>query len=189
MARTLDQILVVDVESTCWRGEPPTGQRSEIIEIGIVLLDGQTLERHRKTSILVRPTTSEVSEFCTELTTLRPEDVADAPSFSDACKLLRSEFDSRSRVFASFGDYDRRQFQRQCDAEGVGFPFGPTHLNVKTLAALSLGWAHEAGMPSVLEALGLTLEGTHHRGHDDAWNIAKILAASIEASRATLKEI
>ncbi len=30
MARKLDQILVVDVEATCWEGQPPPGQESEI---------------------------------------------------------------------------------------------------------------------------------------------------------------
>jgi inhibitor of KinA sporulation pathway (predicted exonuclease) len=31
-------------------------------------------------------------------------------------------------------------------------------------------------MAQALEMLGLPLEGTHHRGDDDAWNIAGILA-------------
>ena len=35
MARKLDQILVVDVESNCWDGPPPDGQESEMIEIGV----------------------------------------------------------------------------------------------------------------------------------------------------------
>ena len=35
MARKLDRILVVDVEATCWEGDPPPGQISEIIEIGL----------------------------------------------------------------------------------------------------------------------------------------------------------
>ena len=30
-------------------------------------------------------------------------------------------------------------------------------------------------MAESLKALSLPLEGTHHRGHDDAWNIARIL--------------
>ena len=34
MARKLDRILVVDIEATCWEGNPPPGQTSEIIEIG-----------------------------------------------------------------------------------------------------------------------------------------------------------
>ena len=43
MARKLDRILVVDVEATCWEGNPPPGQTSEIIEIGLCVLDVPTL--------------------------------------------------------------------------------------------------------------------------------------------------
>lgn len=39
MSINLDKILVIDVESTCWEREPPPGQRSEIIEVGITLFD------------------------------------------------------------------------------------------------------------------------------------------------------
>ena len=31
MARKLDRILVVDVEATCWEGDPPPGQIREIL--------------------------------------------------------------------------------------------------------------------------------------------------------------
>ena len=33
MARKLDQILVVDVEATCWEGDPPPGHISEILAL------------------------------------------------------------------------------------------------------------------------------------------------------------
>lgn len=45
MARKLDQILVIDVESTCWDGPTPDGQSSEIIEIGVCTVDVHSLER------------------------------------------------------------------------------------------------------------------------------------------------
>ena len=45
MARRTDRILVVDVESTCWAGDPPLGQMSEIIEIGLGVVDVAALER------------------------------------------------------------------------------------------------------------------------------------------------
>lgn len=175
MARKLDQVIVVDVESTCWEGKPPEGQENEIIEIGYCLLDVDTLQRSNKTSILVQPEKSEVSAFCTRLTTLTPEQVAAGMSFFDACNKLRRELDTRARLWASYGDYDRRQFQRQCDSREIPFPFGPTHLNVKNLFALVHGKKHEVGMAEALEMIGVDLEGTHHRGHDDAWNIAAIL--------------
>ena len=176
MAKLLDQIVVVDVESTCWADGPPAGETSEIIEIGVCLLrvsDGVCSERE---SILVRPERSTVSPFCTQLTTLTPEMVARGCSFADACRLLAGRYRIRERTWASYGDYDRRQFERQCRETGVTYPFGPTHLNVKNLFALTRALSHEVGMAEALECLQLSLQGTHHRAVDDAGNIAAILA-------------
>lgn len=176
MARKLDVILVVDVESTCWDGPVPPDEESEIIEIGLCPLEVSTGRRLEKRSLLVRPERSRISPFCTELTTLTEEMVAGGMSFVEACLVLRKEYDSRERVWASFGDYDRRQFERQCAATGVAYPFGSSHINVKTLFALIRRLPHEMGMAQAVAMLGRELEGTHHRGHDDAWNIAGVLA-------------
>ena len=176
MAKRLDRIVVVDLESSCWEGEPPPGQENEIIEIGVCTLDARTGERLERASILVRPEKSQVSAFCTQLTTLTQADVDAGIGFREACARLQKQYLTRDRVFASYGDYDRRQFERQCTARGVAYPFGPTHLNVKNLFALRRGLDREVGMDAALRTLGLPLEGTHHRGGDDAWNIAAILA-------------
>lgn len=64
MARSVDVILVVDVESTCWQGEPPPGQKSEIIEVGLCPVDVASLTRIEKRSILIKPAQSEISTFC-----------------------------------------------------------------------------------------------------------------------------
>ena len=66
MAKQLDKIVVVDVESTCWEGKTPEGQVSEIIEIGICLLDVHTFEISDNRGILIQPQHSEVSDFCLE---------------------------------------------------------------------------------------------------------------------------
>ncbi len=184
MARSLDVILVVDLESTCWEGLPPPDQSSEIIEIGLCLVDLKTLTRTEKRSLLVKPVQSEISEFCTQLTTLTPEMFADAGSLADAVKILRKEYRSKDRIWASWGDYDRRQFERVCKDQNVGYPFGPSHLNVKSLFAAAIGAGHEMGLDGAYQHLGLTMEGTHHRGDDDAWNIAEILCRLLKAMRA-----
>lgn len=183
MARRLDQILVIDIEATCWDGPPPEGEENEIIEVGVATLDAATLERLEKESLLVRPERSRVSEFCTRLTTLTQEQVDAGMSLAAACAILEKRFRSRQRTWASFGDYDRRHFERQCARDGVGYPFGATHLNVKNLLALARGLRHEVGMARALEVEGLALEGTHHRGDDDAWNIAGLLAALLARLR------
>lgn len=166
---------VVDVEATCWEGKNPPGQPMEIIEIGLCVLDTQTLERVAKHSILVRPERSTVSEFCTQLTTLTPEQVATGISFAEACELLRTEFHADSRPWASWGDYDRKQFERQCAATEVPYPFGSKHTNAKVAFSAARGTQHKYGMAGALKAAELPLVGTHHRGDDDAWNIAALI--------------
>lgn len=176
-------VNVIDVESTCWETEPPSGQVSDIIEIGITVVDFSKLAVLETHSILVRPAHSSIGEFCTRLTTLTPELIeAEGVPFETALKRLRSEFRSKDRLFVSYGDYDRRMFERQCAAYGVSSPFGPRHLNVKNLFSVALG-SEEVGMDEALAQLGEPLQGTHHRGGDDSRNIARVLVRLLSAAR------
>ncbi|MBL3659010.1 3'-5' exonuclease [Fulvivirga sediminis] len=176
MAKKLDQIVVVDIEATCWDEKTPDGMESDIIEIGICLLNVQSREISDNRGIIVIPERSTVSPFCTELTTITPELIEqEGVTFKEALKILKDEYLTQSRAWASFSAYDLKQFQRQCLALGRGYPFGPSHINVKTLFALKNKLGHEQGMAGALHILGIELEGTHHRGKDDAKNIAKIL--------------
>jgi inhibitor of KinA sporulation pathway (predicted exonuclease) len=183
MSKKLDHIIVVDLEATCWEGTPPEGEINEVIEIGVCRLELSTMLRSDKKSILVKPTRSKVSEYCTKLTTLTQEQVDQGVSFLSACAMLRQEYRTRDRVWASFGDYDRKQFERQCATESVPYPFGSRHINVKTLFAVARGLPHEVGTAQAIEMLGRTFEGTQHRGDDDAWNIAAILSDLIAQIR------
>ena len=183
MAKRLDQILVVDLEATCWPGEPPVGQESDIIEIGLCTLDVATGERLERVSIVVRPERSVVSAYCTALTTLTQEEVEGGIPFGDACALLRTKYGSKERLWASFGDYDRRMFESECESHGVEYPFGRGHINVKSLFAVVEGLDQELPLDEAMEWLGFPLEGHHHRGEDDAWNIARILGHLLLAAR------
>lgn len=183
MAKLLDQILVIDIESTCWQGPSPPGQQSEIIEIGICPVDVARLERREKRSLLVKPIRSKVSEFCTRLTTIRPEDLEHAGTLADAVGVLKREYRSIDRLWASWGDYDRRQFERVCREMTVPYPFGVSHLNVKTLFAIGRGDDSEMGLDLACQTLGVPMEGTHHRGGDDAWNIAGLLCRLLDQLR------
>lgn len=185
MENRLDQILVIDLETTCWRGDPPAGQQSEIIEIGLCRLDVDSLQRLDTRSIIVRPEESEVSEFCTELTTLTPVDVARGISLREACRILHEEYAAEERLWASFGDYDRKKLERECRSKAVAYPFGDTHLNVKNLFAVVHRLPQEVELDEVLAMLGWQMEGTYHRGDSDAWNIARVLGHILERARST----
>lgn len=175
MALDFTKIIIIDLEATCWPGKTPKGEQHEIIEYGLAVLDVASGEIVANEGILVKPTSSTVSAFCTELTTITPEMVATAPSFGEASRYLQEKYKAHRHPWASYGAYDLSQLQRQCAREGVPFPLSAQHLNVKALFALRHRLPHPVGMDAALQKTGLPLEGTHHRGVDDARNIAKIL--------------
>jgi len=175
MVRLLDKIIVVDVEATCWEDKEKTRKESEIIEVGVCFLDVKTGEITHNRGIIVKPENSEVSEFCTELTTLTQDDVDNGISFRYACEFLMKEYQSRKRTWASYGQYDWFQFRKECENKYVPYPFSSCHINVKNLFALKNKLKREKGMAKALGMANIKLEGTHHRGKDDAYNIAKIL--------------
>jgi inhibitor of KinA sporulation pathway (predicted exonuclease) len=176
-----DKILIVDVESTCWEGKPPPGEISEIIEIGLCVFDMATQQPESKRSIFVRPTQSKISPFCTQLTTITPEIVAaQGIFFGEACAILQAEYESQHRLWLSWGYYDKNMFTNQCAARGVPYPFSDQHGNLKVLFGNKRLGGRKAGMGSALKILDMALDGTHHRGDDDAWNIGRILAWMLE---------
>ena len=178
MARRLDRILVVE-SSPRVGGEPPAGQMSKV---KIECRGGRGSAEPRAARNLDRPALDR-QPYCTQLTTLTQADVDAGIPLAEACRVLADEYESRERLFASFGDYDAQQFERNCAAFGISYPFGPTHLNVKNLMAVAYGWSRKVGMSEALKRAGLPLEGTHHRGGDDAWNIAGLLCQLLRRIR------
>jgi inhibitor of KinA sporulation pathway (predicted exonuclease) len=170
----LDKIVVVDLETTCWE-KRERDRIMEVIEIGVCLLDISSGEISARQSILIRPVYSVVSEFCTKLTTLTQEVVETGIGFREACVKLEDEYQTKKRVWASYGDFDRHQFERECRLKNIPYPFGSRHINVKSLFAIKHRLTEEIEMDKALALLGLELMGTQHRGVDDAYHVARIL--------------
>ena len=172
--------LVIDLEATCDdRGAVPK-REMEIIEIGAVLVDGETFEPIAELQTFVRPVLHPtLTPFCRELTSITQAEVDAAPGFVDAIAQLRAFVDEHTHglrpLFCSWGAYDLHQFELDASRHRVGLPFGGEHLNVKQAFSDALGTRKRFGMAGALRQLGLELVGTHHRGIDDARNIARIL--------------
>jgi len=171
------------LESTCWRNDPPPGQKSEIIEIGVCIIDMEELKVKTTIGIPVRPAYSKVSDFCTGLTGWTDEKLQGAATFQEAVTTLKNDFKSKQHTWASWGDYDRVQFERCCELHKVGYPFGRRHISLKTLFAIMCGLQDEVSVAGALEILGWEFEGCPHRGVDDAENIARIFTRMLEWSR------
>ncbi len=171
-----NKIIVIDLEATCWNGKVPPGEVSEIIEIGICILNTNTGEISKNKGILVRPEQSKVSSFCTELTTIT-QDMLDEKGIllKDAFTKLREEYNPKEYTWASYGFYDLKMMKNQSKFKGLEYPMSHDHINVKELFSEVKGLSKKVGMKGALGILQIPLEGTHHRGVDDARNIAKIL--------------
>ena len=176
---------IIDLEATCWEGNPSPGQVSEVIEIGVTVLDLTTLERSHKRSVLVKPSRSEVSAFCTELTGHTAQGLAEGLTFAQACDVLRHEYHADSRPWASWGDYNWKMLRGQCERSGVPYPLNNKHTNAKKVFTKAHQLKKRPGMAQALELVGLPLEGRHHNGADDTWNIAAIIAKLVREGKWT----
>lgn len=185
----LSRIIVLDIEATCWEVPEEQGDfPNEIIEIGICELNVQTSEISKKRSYLVKPQFSYVSEFCTTLTGITQADINQQRYIPEVLKDIERDYSfTKDTIWASYGEYDRVKLSSDAGLKGGLFGLygieraqncfakSRTHLNVKTLMALKERLSSEMGMDRALKYYGLELEGKHHRGSDDAWNISKIL--------------
>lgn len=177
-------LFVIDVESTCWGDSSKRGERHEIIEMGATILRiiDRKLVDVGSFCYFVKPVENPIlSTFCKRLTSLGQEDIDTAEIFPGALSQLIEhgqywffrEVPLKEVIFASWGDYDRHQFEKECDFHKIEYPFG-VHWNVKRAFSVKRQ-EKKCGVIAALHRLGLSFEGINHRGIDDSKNIAKII--------------
>jgi 3'-5' exoribonuclease 1 len=175
--------IIVDLEATCW-DKRSTIDRMEIIEIGAVILASSTGAIIKEFNSFIKPVSSpKLSDFCIQLTSIRQEDVDQAEYFWTVFPQFLEWIGNDPFYLCSWGAYDLNQFRQDCDRHKLPFPVSfENHINLKKEFSRLKGKA--VGMKTALEMMKIPLEGTHHRGIDDAKNIAKlarIILPEIEA--------
>lgn len=165
--------IIVDLEATCWPNEKQK-EKMEIIEIGAVKLV-ENLEMLNEFGSFVRPICSPIlSSFCTKLTTITQSQVDGADTFAEVFPNFLQWIGPEPYWLCSWGHYDFNQFKIDCERHRISFPFNiQRHINLKQRFA-EFRNIKPCGMGKALDILGWPLQGTHHRGIDDARNIAKI---------------
>ncbi|MFT5323263.1 MAG: inhibitor of KinA sporulation pathway (predicted exonuclease) [Planctomycetaceae bacterium] len=174
---TSDFWLVIDLEATCCNDGQFPREEMEIIEIGAVIADGLTLQPVDEFQTFVRPVRHpSLTEFCRELTGIEQSDVDSAVAFVQAMSQLTAWMAEYPEVvFCSWGEYDRRQFERDCAFHNVAWPFGNRHVNLKKRYSDRYSLKRGQGFGEALKQHNLTFEGRPHRGIDDARNIVRML--------------
>lgn len=166
--------IVLDLEATCWRDRTQKKQ-SEIIEIGAVAIDEEGNIKD-EFAAFVRPQLEPIlSPFCTELTTITQAEIDRAATFPEVLQAFTDWIDlSKDYLLCSWGFYDRKQFEKDCQLHQLDTDWLTQHISVKHQYAKIVNARKPMGMARALQKEGLPLVGTHHRGIDDARNIAQI---------------
>ncbi|KAK4189662.1 hypothetical protein QBC35DRAFT_450106 [Podospora australis] len=88
-ALKVDRYIVLHVATTCdEHGVYVTRDSAEVIEIGWILLDANSLEELARDGVLVKPLNTPITPLCTSLTTLTWEHVRNAGTFREAINRL-----------------------------------------------------------------------------------------------------
>jgi inhibitor of KinA sporulation pathway (predicted exonuclease) len=174
---TYPLFLVIDFEATCCDKKSIPSGHMEIIEFGVVMADGTTFQVIDEFQSFVRPIRyPRLTPFCTQLTSISQDDVDQAPTFQNAVILFKQwlyRYDGY--VFCSWGDYDLNQLRQDCDFHKIPYPINSHHLNLKKLFAEQQHLRKKPGLGEAVRLARLDFSGTHHRGIDDARNIARLL--------------
>lgn len=173
--------IVFDLEATCWKGRPPS-KVQEIIEIGAVRINryGEVLGTFNR---FVRPILSpNLSAFCQELTSIRQEDVDRADNFPEVVEDFQdwAEVFFEEYVFCSWGNFDRKMLVQDCLLHGLDHDWVDPHINLKQQYHDIKRLRRRRGLHSAVEAEGFEFTGIHHRGIDDAENLAKIFGKYLD---------
>ena len=187
----MDVLLLVDVESTCWKDRYASTRTPEIIELGgttLMNLNGK-LEVLGSFSEFVKPQLHpKLSKFCRKLTSIKQSDVDDAPDFKTALKNFREKakdtvngLSCRRMVFGSWSPYDRKAIRKDCKLHGLRYPFG-RYWDIEKSFSDYMEEQRLYSVTNALLALGLEYQGQIHRAVSDAENTATIVqeAMSVE---------
>jgi len=179
-----DLKFIIDIESTCSdendkSQDQITRDQCEIIEIGGLIVDSNwnPVEEFVKFSKpAINPT---LTEFCINLTGITQDIVDDAPYLNQVMMELEKFLKEKNITsYYSWGTYDHTIMSRECRRKGIIFPL-KKHTNLKVAFAKGTK-TKRMGILNALNVVDLEFVGNHHRGIDDAINIARIVKRTNE---------
>lgn len=171
----LDRLLFVDLELTCWKGMPPPGEQSEIIEIGLAEVDPAALAITRSGRYLVRPVTSRVSDFCAELTGITQDDLKrQGRPLTEVFASLARDWGTGRKAWYAWGT-DREMLEEAVERQGLdGHPFSPGFFDLAQMYTTLRGASSRVSLEDALAREGLEADGPRHSGEADAVDAARV---------------
>ena len=171
--------LVVDLEFTQYT--KPTGKPRaffpEIIEIGAVKIDSETLEITGHLENFVKPRffpkqAAESMDFCM----ITEADMKTAIDFSEMLSRFNSLYVPGKTYFVSWGDDDYDVIAQGCSRHALTNPvLQDDCLDLAAAYKLIKGNRNTTGLKKAAEELDVDADGYWHTAYDDALNTSKVL--------------
>ena len=167
--------VIVDLEATCWESDQST-EDMEIIEIGAVLLKGNTFQSFSDFDQFVKPIINPyLSDFCMQLTNITQRQVDEALIYKKAFQSFLVWIGEEPFKLCSWGKFDFDLFVLENKRVNIGFPENfMGHINLKELYARAFNTKPNIGLKKALQKQSMVFHGNPHRGIDDARNTARI---------------
>jgi 3'-5' exoribonuclease 1 len=174
-------LIVFDLEATCWRGFPPNGV-NEIIEIGALKFNRYG-EQNGDFSVFVKPIVNNLlSPFCKQLTGIQQENIDQAETFDKVISRFREwgEIFDEEFYLISWGENDKDYLRNDCNLHDIETDWLEKCINLKKQYRSINRHTKPMGLKRALELEGFEFEGSRHRAFDDAYNLSRIFLKYID---------
>lgn len=176
-------IVIFDLEASCKTFGRNEIEESNIIEIGAVRLDRNSLAVKSEFSTLIRPRDYPILPEISDITHITPEMVAAQPLFDEAARQFMDWYGERNKaILAGWGlYYDLPLLRKEFRVFGLDYNacFVGGGLDVRSLGLLWLAQQKHStagvSVERVLDKMGLNMDYQFHRALDDARATAMIL--------------
>lgn len=176
--------LVIDFEFTQYRKSVgrPRGFLSEIIEIGAVKVEKESLETVAKIEAFVKPhfypkQAKDMMAFCS----ITDEDMKNAISFADMMTEIEALYVPGETWFVAWGKEDYKVLENNCKRHQRENPILPTdYLDLAQVCQEVKGLAQTPGLVKFAREMEIDGSGHWHAAYEDAVCAAKILIKLIE---------
>jgi len=164
--------LVVDFELTCWEEKEHNNTR-EIIEIGIVELNSDTMEISRTGQYYVKPQHSEVSKYCSQLTGITDKKLKHAFLYEKISDILKNKWGTKNKTWCAWG-IDLEAAIENDKLFNLENTFSYSYINLSHIFSIKNKINKATNLTEALNHYDLEFEGQAHSALSDALNTAKL---------------
>ncbi len=176
--------IVFDLEATCWQSHQRYKEQ-ETIEIGAFLVNpyGEVLRSYNR---FIQPILHpRLSAYCTELTTIKQENVDRARKFGKVIEEFQDWADifEENYMLCSWGGFDQKILIHDCELHDIECDWLEHFIDLKQQYREIKRLKKPIGLKAAIRHEGHEFDGAHHRAISDAENLVKIFVDYLDEWR------